>query len=231
MLWFNGNRSTLTYTVNSNFNTSYVVVQPRVSRIALQRGTNFNTSYVVVQHEQCTRKYTHRYISIHLMLWFNDLFLIPFSFLYFISIHLMLWFNIPASKNARIKYSISIHLMLWFNEDLDQLLEEQQEFQYILCCGSTIFFLVYCQGVFSFQYILCCGSTLFVINIKGVIIYFNTSYVVVQLFLANHSNPCVQISIHLMLWFNLIPHNTANLTCKFQYILCCGSTFRLVTVA
>ena len=49
MLWFNGNRSTLTYTVNSNFNTSYVVVQPRVSRIALQRGTNFNTSYVVVQ--------------------------------------------------------------------------------------------------------------------------------------------------------------------------------------
>ena len=33
----------------SNFNTSYVTVQPRVSRIALQRGTNFNTSYVTVQ--------------------------------------------------------------------------------------------------------------------------------------------------------------------------------------
>ena len=75
---------------------------------------------------------------------------------------------------------------------------------------------------------------------------FNTSYVVVQLerslikerqmeisihlmlwFNTAGDNPntfCYNISIHLMLWFN---HNTSGLShffFAFQYILCCGST-------
>ena len=92
------------------------------------------------------------------MLRFNFKTLIGHSLFNFISIHLMLRFNINRNIRLRQRNTISIHLMLRFNsDDLNSWLDTHR-FQYILCCGSTIF-QKWC---------------------KWRIFYFNTSYVAVQ---------------------------------------------------
>ena len=114
----------------------------------------------------------------------------------------MLWFNRLHSHQV-ISYSeISIHLMLWFNGELCALQENSIEFQYILCCGSTKsqkrkkLFLIY----FNTSYVVV------QLNLsnwrKETTNDFNTSYVVVQLEKKWIKDWGKKISIHLMLWFN-----------------------------
>ena len=70
--------------------------------------------------------------------------------------------------------------MLWFNVLEIAKYSAKGKFQYILCCGSTVLEIAKYSAKGVFQYILCCGST-FIKNGNMVeVIYFNTSYVVVQ---------------------------------------------------
>ena len=99
------------------------------------------------------------------------------------------------------------------------------EFQYILCCGSTLWYNIKggdCFGIsihlmlwfnnweydgtvfdVEFQYILCCGSTLSKLIIKPkhniisihLMLWFNKSKI-------KEVRKTNTISIHLMLWFN-----------------------------
>ena len=76
-----------------------------------------------------------------------------------------------------------------------------------------------------FQYILCCGSTMLKVNLDVCVIYFNTSYVAVQLviitprmFLFRDFNTSY---VAVQLFFLVIRVGTK---LSFQYILCCGST-------
>ena len=91
--------------------------------------------------------------------------------------------------------------MLWFNQESEIIKKLIEEFQYILCCGSTTGIsqnqLVVLDFNTSyvvvqhhpnrnkeipkrFQYILCCGSTGKILLMRLYIWNFNTSYVVVQ---------------------------------------------------
>ena len=100
-----------------------------------------------------------RGISIHLMLRFNEVAWRECVAINTISIHLMLRFNQLSKPPPKYKKQISIHLMLRFNGLVNFILDKYIEFQYILCCGSTVIFLI-------------------LISKKS---YFNTSYVAVQL--------------------------------------------------
>ena len=115
--------------------------------------------------------------------------------------------------------------MLWFNSYTYFGLDLIATFQYILCYGSTS---LWCRGWFGriisihlmlwfnfyqnlsyeptkqFQYILCYGSTLITLNVGSIENDFNTSYVMVQRCLIKTISPSIIISIHLMLWFNLL---------------------------
>ena len=97
-----------------------------------------------------------------------------------------------------------------------------------------------------FQYILCYGSTVFISAIGVQFLYFNTSYVTVQLLKKFFIKLYKKISIHLMLRFNIMRSFAWQSTIKisihlmlrfnkatwsyivdigiFQYILCYGST-------
>ena len=114
--------------------------------------------------------------------------------------------------------------MLWFNDYFNFLLDKKIAFQYILCCGSTPFNTLFLLLLLSFQYILCCGSTAFKDTYVTISQYFNTSYVVVQRNQRNRTVFCTTISIHLMLWFNIVRGYILWFKWLFQYILCCGST-------
>ena len=77
-------------------------------------------------------------------------------------------------------------------------------FQYILCYGSTYLINNNFVGAHKFQYILCYGSTKILIGMIVQILYFNTSYVTVQLnSTSENGSPCA-ISIHPMLRFNVV---------------------------
>ena len=114
----------------------------------------------------------------------------------------MLWFNIGKCFDGRSIIKISIHLMLWFNIEQFRELGLLTEFQYILCCGSTLGRESEAERILEFQYILCCGSTISGKNFFILSSYFNTSYVVVQRIPRMQTHPRNGISIHLMLWFN-----------------------------
>ena len=76
------------------------------------------------------------------------------------------------------------------------------EFQYILCYGSTQFCEKKMKEFIEFQYILCYGST----------------------HISSHSSRFIYISIHPMLRFNMGLFSLFILNSEFQYILCYGST-------
>ena len=103
-----------------------------------------------------------------------------------ISIHLMLWFNGLDSWRNMALSEISIHLMLWFN--IKSLKSTKKD--------STI----------SIHLMLWFNKKLS--RIKDKLLYFNTSYVMVQ----------------------LGKENTVVLPKRFQYILCYGSTLRFLKV-
>ena len=71
--------------------------------------------------------------------------------------------------------------MLWFNGEDQVKFKVIKRFQYILCCGSTIFIFHKKIPPKIFQYILCCGSTYRLRVSNQNMKNFNTSYVVVQL--------------------------------------------------
>ena len=71
MLWFNNSLNVLIYFLK-HFNTSYVMVQRKNIKVFKGRLDNFNTSYVMVQQWPSARRKNFKYISIHLMLWFNN---------------------------------------------------------------------------------------------------------------------------------------------------------------
>ena len=165
-----------------NFNTSYVTVQlPCTNRtktvftISIHLMLRFNLYPRVSWAKQVD-------ISIHLMLRFNKFVFIADSDCSSISIHLMLRFNIPFKKMEGFFYGISIHLMLRFNNYKMLVLFGRQRFQYILCYGSTM------EGFF------------FMLDEN----YFNTSYVTVQLVSFARRKQLAEISIHLMLRFNVL---------------------------
>ncbi len=84
--------------------------------------------------------------------------------------------------------------------------------------------MVTVTGYGQFQYILCCGSTKYSGYIQSHQEDFNTSYVVVQPAWRKTDSFGCSISIHLMLWFNIIKETVEVISTIFQYILCCGST-------
>ena len=142
---------------------------------------DFNTSYVVVQRilaKSCSSIKSH----------FNTSYVV-----------------VQRKKNGQACGGklISIHLMLWFNSFFLFGTSFIKKFQYILCCGSTLYVHARNMHGIIFQYILCCGSTPVLIPFPTIII---------------------NISIHLMLWFNFSKTLTKITSLKFQYILCCGST-------
>ena len=77
--------------------------------------SDFNTSYVTVQPARCLGFRTMRKISIHLMLRFNGSRGCLHQSQLHISIHLMLRFNIIRVIKPFLDIPISIHLMLRFN--------------------------------------------------------------------------------------------------------------------
>ena len=185
-------------------------------------------------------------ISIHPMLRFNWLFTCTCSSEICISIHPMLRFNIAKHHphSSKVEYfntsyvtvqrnrpavlaqavQISIHPMLRFNGFLLFSSIPPGEFQYILCYGSTLLLnpLKFLNKLF--QYILCYGSTK--IKFLGFLcqVYFNTSYVTVQLQIIMTFIQHKNISIHPMLRFNVKPNLIICSVSWFQYILCYGST-------
>ena len=93
--------------------------------------------------------------------------------------------------------------MLWFNKSQRTCYPNVKKFQYILCYGSTGRKDCQCPQSKKFQYILCYGSTKITPTVNGIVINFNTSYVMVQ-----HLRRC----------------RFCGKNQKFQYILCYGST-------
>ena len=77
----------------------------------------FNTSYVVVQR-----------------VWKVSC---PFSNADFNTSYVVV--QLTSQTSTQNQKTISIHLMLWFNERVRRIKESVLEFQYILCCGSTVF--------------------------------------------------------------------------------------------
>ena len=78
----------------------------------------------------------------------------------------------------------------------------REEFQYILCYGSTIMAASMPEVKITFQYILCYGSTYYKNENESKKQNFNTSYVTVQHQSLLHIIYLVRISIHPMLRFN-----------------------------
>ena len=163
----------------------------------------FNTSYVSVQGE-CSRSF----LVLHLD--FNTS---------YVSVQVCFML-----KEGFVSV-ISIHLMCRFKNVDKGLKNYFKEFQYILCVGSSELQKSKPSKTLEFQYILCVGSralvTLFILNK----VYFNTSYVSVQVKLAT----CEVIN---RAYFNtsyvsvqelpvVVAVHSGNL---FQYILCVGSS-------
>ena len=92
--------------------------------------------------------------------------------------------------------------MLWFNCNIQDLIVISNIFQYILCCGSTLYNkIIPCElPNFNTSYVVVQLSRGKVQETQSQ--HFNTSYVVVQ--------PSLAIS--------------KKSEKEFQYILCCGST-------
>ena len=83
------------------------------------------------------------------------------------------------SEEQEKKYSVCVLIPKSDKATLQKI--KSAIFQYILCCGSTLFHVLFINQLSIFQYILCCGSTWYncgIIQMNG---DFNTSYVVVQL--------------------------------------------------
>ena len=76
---------------------------------------DFNTSNVTIQLTSLKSNILLRYISIHLMLLFNDFKQCIDFAIKKISIHLMLLFNKAFLYRSLLMINISIHLMLLFN--------------------------------------------------------------------------------------------------------------------
>ena len=97
----------------------------------------FNTSYVTVQHFVSVlagiRQTTFQYI----LCYGSTSCIIRFRYFSIISIHPMLRFNVKSIKEKYFKILISIHPMLRFNNYGGCLMSNREEFQYILCYGST----------------------------------------------------------------------------------------------
>ena len=92
----------------------------------------------------------------------------------------MLLFN--SSGRAACNY-FSIRPMLLFNSVAIREGICKLKFQYILCCYSTWTYTMLFVASKCFQYILCCYSTLCKIESKMFVNNFNTSYVIIQLYL------------------------------------------------
>ena len=142
----------------------------------------------------------------------------------YISIHLMLWFNNCRGNGLQHTNGFQYILCCGSTKKCRKTQNGWEKFQYILCCGSTVPKITDMVGKVVFQYILCCGSTLMFYYSPTLIPDFNTSYVVVQLgaYLSAYLTDVFQyilccgstqpqhhfflhialISIHLMLWFN-----------------------------
>ena len=143
----------------------------------------------------------HQLISIHLMLWFYEIWTRLQKLNPCISIHLMLWFYICWKVYMVKAITISIHLMLWFYKQRSrgELMENMnfntshvmvlsvylgddkytEIFQYISCYGSIYLAQASSSVSFSFQYISCYGSIKSLTLIFLVSHYFNTSHVMV----------------------------------------------------
>ena len=123
----------------------------------------------------------------------------------------MLRFNFYVPLQKQRFFKISIHPMLRFNGS---------------AIGGFILKLI------LFQYILCYGSTLFWLGIRtGILCYFNTSYVTVQQNWVSVSGKTIKhfntsyVTVQQMQHWQFL-----TLLIKFQYILCYGSTFSLGVV-
>ena len=249
MLRFNGIHGPFKVVRNGNFNTSYVTVQLSFAFGLYTLLQHFNTSYVTVQRECWCKQWRYSIISIHPMLRFNRRWRENGSTFHIISIHPMLRFNFFWGGDFYVYVRISIHPMLRFNGcDTPLFIRYQNQFQYILCYGSTIQGYGCFYNVKEFQYILCYGSTYRLAMSNQNMQNFNTSYVTVQLYLIwiflarpshfNTSYVTVQrqfgqlginyfhlISIHPMLRFNVVLNCFRYYIIWFQYILCYGSTW------
>ena len=165
----------------SDFNTSYVVVQPSGGKAMYAEDVYFNTSYVVVQ-----RLYGGSMVGLSL-----------------ISIHLMLWFNKKARRYYKCLFYISIHLMLWFNFLGGFLLCVGTNFNTSYVVVQHSFFSGAKRKLIHFNtsYVVV-QLFLFITNPNTSRPNFNTSYVVVQRIPRMQTHTRNGISIHLMLWFN-----------------------------
>ena len=83
----------------------------------------------------------------------------------------------------------------------------------------------------QFQYILCCGSTILLFMIVLRMANFNTSYVVVQQSFEQEQKSNLLFQYILCCGSTKRNKNTSYENYKFQYILCCGSTTALLSIS
>ena len=102
--------------IQQHFNTSNVTIQQFTLSDESTQLFHFNTSNVTIQLCRIRPNIALCYISIHLMLLFNEICNTASTAYYCISIHLMLLFNEILPSRAIACLTISIHLMLLFND-------------------------------------------------------------------------------------------------------------------
>ena len=171
-----------------------------IADVSAIRWKGFNTSHVVV-YQNCN------HWSGQMLCCFN-------------TSHVVVYRSLP--KVLRIYIIVSIHLMLQFIIVKCFALSLFHWFQYISCCSLSP--IIYRQSGYpaGFQYISCCSlsapQALFQSFQRG----FNTSHVVVYLFLPVVNNRSYHVSIHLMLQFIFVQGKERRFLLQFQYISCCS---------
>ena len=118
----------------------------------------------------------------------------------------MLRFNFIQNFKNSIKWWISIHPMLRFNTGEIFSFDKTGTFQYILCYGST---KLWGCGIYTW-------------------LYFNTSYVTVQLPLPFYKKSTLGFQYILCYGSTQFCEKKMKEFIIFQYILCYGSTFQAI---
>ena len=203
-----------------SFNTSHVVIYRVKHSYGCPSGDLFQ--YISCCYLSISDSYVSctRYVSIHLMLLFIQIYHPCSRWFHEVSIHLMLLFISMNCWLLRIR-CVSIHLMLLFIGLDTREASVSKRFQYISCCYlSNIKILVVLNWLLVSIHLM-----LLFIEILNTVKTTNTMFQYISccyLSSTGYSRKLPgEVSIHLMLLFILSRFFICEIVTEFQYISCC----------
>ncbi|SKB25090.1 hypothetical protein SAMN06295997_101136 [Malaciobacter marinus] len=188
--------------------------------------SHFNTSYVLVQEQQL--KNLKGLLGFQYIICFGSSKAVGSKDLLHILFQYIICFGSRLAENKKIEDVSEFQYIICFGSRLYTRIETSTsiKFQYIICFGSSIASCIVVWSAVLFQYIICFGSSIFLLQplsilktFQYIICFgssyscvplcmlcknFNTSYVLVQVFIVPFVCTNIRISIHHMFWFKIV---------------------------